>query len=313
MKITAYSGRQWRHLLGMTFLPLLIVAADAARPGTADAQAICSGPHAGPGRPTSGGLTTAAPGDGWLQATFFHHGADSYYDSSGEARAFGANGHVQTRSLYLTGAVGIVHGADVMAQLPIHDLEFSTTAGSRGRTGIGDPRLYLRVDPQLFGVWGVPIALRGGVKLVGAEFPVDSQIIPITEGQRDWELMFEAGHAMTALPLYVRGWVGYRWREANEVTSQAPGNERFAYLALGGPAGPVGWEVAIEGLSGETPRQLGFEVPSGRRTLVQVYPAIAMVAGPGQIEFGGRIPLEGSNFPTGAAGSIGYSWRWGAF
>lgn len=280
-------------------------------PTLAKAQAICSGPHAGPGRPTAGAIATAQPGAGWIQATFFHHGADSYYDGTGDQRAFGSGGSVQTRSVFLTGSVGIVPGMDVMAQIPVHSLEFSDATGTRSRTGIGDPRLYLRISPELVGFGGVPLAVRGGVKLTGSKFPVDSRIIPITEGQRDWEVMVESGHALAALPLYVRGWVGYRWREANLRTDQEPGNERFGYFALGGPIGRLGWEIAIEGLSGETPQQIGFDIPSARRSLIQLYPGLSTTLGPGQVELGARVPLTGRNFPTGAGASVGYSWRWG--
>jgi len=275
------------------------------------AQAICSGPHAGPGRPTSGGLSTELPGDGWVQATFFHHGASSFFNAAGDTQSFGADGRVETSSVFLSDAVGLVRGVDAMVQLPLHRVRFSDGSGTRARSGVGDPRLYLRVSPELAGIEGIPIALRGGVKWVGAEFPVDALVIPISEGQRDWEVMLEAGHAFADLPVYLRGWAGYRWREPNEAVSREPGNERFAYLALGGPLGRIGWELAIEGLSGLTPRQQGFAVPTSRRQLVQVYPTLAAVVGPGQVELGGRVPLEGRNFPTGPAVSVGYSWRWG--
>lgn len=275
------------------------------------AQAICSGPHAGPGRPTSGGLSTETPGAGWVQATLFRHRATSFFNSDGESQTFGADGRVETTSVFLTAAVGLLRGADAMIQLPIHHVRFSDGTGARARGGIGDPRLYLRVSPELLGLERVPVAVRAGVKLVGAEFPVDALVIPITEGQRDWELMVESGHAFANLPLYVRGWIGHRWREANEILSRQPGNEKFAYLAAGGPLGPIGWELAVEGLQGSTPRQQGFAVPTSRRQLLQVYPTIAVVVGPGQMELGGRVPLEGRNYPTGVAVSLGYSWRWG--
>jgi len=275
------------------------------------AQAICSGPHAGPGRPTSGGLSTEVPGAGWVQVTFFHHGASSFFNAAGEAQTFGAGGRVETSSVFLSGAVGLVRGADAMVQLPLHRVRFSDGSGIRSRSGVGDPRLYLRLSPELLGIEGIPVAVRSGVKLVGAEFPVDALVIPISEGQRDWEIMLEAGHVFIELPVYVRGWAGYRWREPNETVSREPGNERFAYFAAGGPLGPIGWELAIEGLSGLTPRQQGFAIPTSRRQLVQIYPTLAAAVGPGQVELGGRVPLEGRNFPTGPAVSVGYSWRWG--
>lgn len=290
-------------------LGLLAFIVLTARPLVA--QAICSGPHAGPGRPTSGGMTTEFPGEGWVQATFFHHSASSFFNAAGEAQTFGADGRVETSSIFLSGALGLVHGVDAMVQLPLHRVQFADGSGTRSRSGVGDPRVYLRVSPELVGLIGIPVAIRAGVKLIGAEFPVDARVIPITEGQRDWEVMLETGHAFLQLPVYVRGWAGYRWREPNQAVSREPGNERFAYFAAGGPLGPIGWELAIEGLWGLTPHQQGFAVPTSRRQLVQVYPTLATVVGPGQVELGGRLPLNGRNFPTGPAVSLGYSWRWG--
>ncbi len=302
-----------RPAKGVVFRVLLTATAAAALaiPLPAGAQAICSGPHAGPGRPTSGSIQTEAPGAGWLQATFFHHDTREFFNANGRTQPFLTDGRVATTSVYLTAAVGLVRGMDAMAQIPVHRLRFSDATGARERTGIGDPRLYLRASPELAGLRSIPVALRGGVKLVGAEFPVDAQVIPITEGQRDWEVMLESGHSFASAPLYLRGWVGYRWRETNESISREPGDERFAYLAVGGPVGRLGWEVAIEGLSGLTPRQQGFAVPTARRKLLQVYPSLATAGGPGRVEIGGRVPLEGRNFPSGPALSLGYSWRWG--
>jgi hypothetical protein len=280
-------------------------------PDAAFGQAICSGPHAGPGRPTTGSIQTEAPGAGWLQATLFHHDTREFFNPDGRTQPFLTDGRVATSSVYLSAAVGVLRGMDVMAQLPIHRLRFSDASGARARTGFGDPRLYLRVSPELFRQHGLPVAVRAGVKLVGAEFPVDAQVIPITEGQRDWELILESGHSFATLPLHLRGWIGYRWREANQAISREPGDERFAYVAVGGPVGRLGWELAVEGLSGLTPRQQGFAVPTARRELLQVYPSLLTAFGPGQLELGGRVPLEGRNFPSGPAVSVGYSWRWG--
>jgi hypothetical protein len=295
-----------RSVIGLAVLAI----AGMALAGDLHGQAICSGPHAAPGRPTLGGLRTEAPGAGWVQAMLSHHAARSYYGADGDPRPFGADGRVETSTLFVSAAVGIARGIDVMAQLPVHRVLSSDGAGERSRTGAGDPRLYVRVSPELVGRAQVPIALRAGVKLVGAEFPVDALVIPITEGQRDLEVAVEAGHAFWELPLYVRGWAGYRWRGPNETASREPGNERFGYLAAGGPAGRFRWEMAIEGLSGDTPRQQGFAIPTSRRQLLQVYPSAGVVAGPGILEVGARIPLAGRNFPTGGGMTLGYSLRW---
>jgi hypothetical protein len=289
----------------------ILTLAGLALPVPAAAQAVCSGPHAGPSKPTAGSIGTESPGSGWAQIAVFHHDTRETFGPEGNLRAFLTDGRAVTSSVYLTGAIGILPGLDAMLQLPVHRLSFDDAAGKREETGFGDPRLYLRISPQLFGVEGIPLALRGGVKLPGSDFPVDAEILPLTEGQRDWELMLESGHSFATLPLYVRGWVGYRWREENRDIRRVPGNERFGYLAVGGPLRRLGWELAIEGLSGLTPTQQGLAVRNSRRELIQIYPSLSAGLGPGQVELGGRFPVDGRNYPGGPAVSVGYSFRWG--
>jgi hypothetical protein len=290
---------------------LALASLSLALPGMVAAQAVCSGPHAGPSKPTAGSIGTEQPGSGWAQIAVFHHDTRKTFGAEGSLRSFLSDGRALTTSVYVTGAVGILAGLDAMAQLPLHRLSFEDDAGERRETGLGDPRLYLRVSPQLFGLEGIPLALRGGVKLPGSDFPVDAEILPLTEGQRDWELMLESGHSFASVPVYVRGWVGYRWREENRDIRRIPGDERFGYLAFGGPLRRLGWELAVEGLSGLTPTQQGLAIRNSRRELVQVYPSLSATLGPGQVELGGRFPVDGRNYPGGPAVSAGYSFRWG--
>lgn len=280
-------------------------------PATGAAQAVCSGPHAGPSKPTAGSIGTERPGSGWAQVAVFHHDTRETFGPQGSLRAFLTDGRAVTSSVYMTGAVGIFPGLDAMVQLPVHRLSFEDAVGKREKTGFGDPRLYVRLSPELFGVDGIPLALRGGIKLPGSDFPVDAEILPLTEGQRDWELMLESGHSFAAIPLYVRGWVGYRWREENREIRRLPGDERFGYVAVGGPLRRLGWELAVEGLSGLTPTQQGLAIRNSRRELVQVYPSLSTGLGPGEVQLGGRFPVDGRNYPGGPAVSLGYSFRWG--
>lgn len=276
-----------------------------------DAQAVCSGPHAGPSKPTAGSIATLAPGAGWAQLSLFHHDTRERFNPQGNLESFLTNGRAVTTSLYVTAAAGLVRGVEVMAQLPVHRLRFEDRTGLREETGYGDPRLYLRLGSQLVGVESFPVTVRGGVKLVGSDFPVDAEVLPLTEGQRDYELMLESGYTFSGTPVYVRGWIGYRWREENESIRRQPGNERFGYGAVGGRLRQVGWEMAVEGLSGEIPSQQGFGIPTSRRRLVQLYPSVSAPAGPGRVEFGGRFPVDGRNFPGGPAVSLGYALEWG--
>jgi hypothetical protein len=253
------------------------------------------------------------PGKGWLQAVVYHLDTTEEFGPTGDTQDFFADGHVVSTSLFVTAAVGLTRGVDAWGQLPLHRLEFNDAAGDRDKTGVGDPRLFLRLGPELFGVSNpgpLAVAIRGGVKFPGAEFPVDAEVIPLTEGQRDWELLLEVGTSFYPRPLYAYGWVGYRWREENEKIQRDPGDERLAFAAVGGELGRLTWQFAAEGLWGLTPMIEGIPTVTARRKIIQLFPKVGWKLGPGAVELGGRIPVDGQNLPAGSALTLGYFTTW---
>ncbi|MEZ4699991.1 MAG: hypothetical protein R2834_06650 [Rhodothermales bacterium] len=254
---------------------------------------------------SANGQWTLQPGHGWLSTTLYHHRTSRSFDEAGRAEPFFADGRAVTTSLYVTAAMGVIRGLDVWAQLPVHRLNFENAAGPRERLGFGDPRFYLRISPQLAGR-NVPIALRGGVKLPGGHFPVDAEIIPLGEGQRDWELMLEIGHSLYPKSLYLAGWAGRRWRALNRAAARKPGDEWFAFLSAGGRRDRFVWKVILEGWKGDAPRIQGFTIPSARREMLQTMPSVGWDVGAGVIELGVRIPVAGKNLPAGPAGVVGF-------
>lgn len=249
-------------------------------------------------------------GSGWIHAAVYRHETSTVFDENGSREEIFNNGDAETTSLFVTAAGGLYRGVDTWIQLPLHHLIFEDNLDRRRRTGVGDPRIFVRVGPELFGLPPVSVAVRAGVKLVGGDFPVDAEIIPLGEGQRDWEAMLEAGYSFYPFPAYMMGWIGYRWRETNDETSWKPGDESFAYLAAGGTLLRAQWKVALEGWRGESPVIQGFSIPSARREMLQVFPTVGWPIGPGALELGVRVPLAGRNLPTGPAVVLGYFTRW---
>ncbi len=186
------------------------------------------------------------PGEGWLDISVFYHDTRETYGPDGERETILANGRAVTLSVFFTGAVGLIPGVDGWAQLPVHRLRFDDDAGERISSGVGDPRFFLRVGPRLLGLPSVPVALRGGVKLAGGSFDVDSEIITLGEGQSDVELMLEVGRSFHPRPLWTMAWVGRRWRGPNREAAREPGDEWFWFWSAGGQAGPLLWQTILE-------------------------------------------------------------------
>jgi hypothetical protein len=163
---------------------------------------------------------------------------------------------------------------------------------------------------MLFG-WEIPVALRLGGKQPGNDFPVDARLLPLTEGQRDLEVSLESGWAHQDLPLYLVGWLGYRWRGENTGARFEPGDERFAHVAAGGAAGRLSFQLGVDALWGLSPTEQGLVLASGRRRLVQLMPTVGAALGPGTLEVTTPIPVSGRNLPAGVGISVGYRSVWG--
>lgn len=300
-----------RCLTGWSAVPLIAVLALGGG-APAQAQAICSAPHSSPTLAGGGSIGTLPRGTGWVQLSAYAQRSDEFFTGEGDRQRFIADGRVRTTSLYLTGATGLFRGIDVWLQAPFHSVHYEDTGGSRSRTGIGDVRMAVRLSPAVAGIENLPLAIRVGAKVPGGEFPVDATIIPLSEGQRDLEVSIEGGRSFAAVPVYVLGWVGRRWRGTNEEIDRKPGDEVFTHLALGGRAATFHWEFAAEYLQGNEPRHVGVALSSGRRRLVQITPTLGRAMGPGELELTALVPVAGRNLASGSALSVGYRIGWGA-
>lgn len=297
--------------------PALVARATAltalflATPNAALGQAICSAPHSAPDLARGGTIGTLAPGTGWAQIALHDQRSHQFFDAAGETRRFLSNGRFRASSVFLTGALGIVPGLEIWAQAPIHALAFEDESGRRERTGLGDARFALRLAPELFGVSGLPFAIRTGFKAPGSEFPVDATVIPLTEGQWDAELSLETGGTPFGSDVYVLAWAGYRWRGENREIARIPGNERFAHVAVGGRAANLRLELGLDLLHGNPNREQGLLLETSRRRLVQIVPTLGRSVGPGDVGIGAQIPVAGRNLPAGPSGRVSYLVAWG--
>ena len=300
-------GRNRPRALGS--LGVLLLLSGFAAQSTA-AQAICSAPHSSPTLSQSGEIGTLEPGTGWIQLSFNAQWATQFYNSDGSKSPFLAESEFTTQSFFLTGSVGLIPGLEVWGQIPRHRLNIDASSGTSTSNGVGDIRVAARLTSELVGL-ELPVALRIGAKVPGSDFPVDATILPLTEGQTDIEVSLESGTTLGSLPLYVAGWVGYRWRGSNVEAARTPGDERFAHVAVGGFAGDLSWEVGVDGLFGYAPLAQGIELPAEKRRMVLLQPTLGYTVGPGKLEVTGALPLSGRALPASTGVSAGYRLGFG--
>ncbi len=268
------------------------------------------------------GQWVESPGTGWINIHVAHQQTQEGFNKNGNVVALDeldpdARSIITTARF--TGALGLVRGVDTWFDLPLHRQEFEGSGSDLLTTGFGDPRIFLRAGPSLFGVGAdalpVALALRGGVKLTTGAFENDAETISLSQGQRDWSLLLEMGKSLHPWPIYVSGWTGYRWREENKEIARDPGNEWVFNTAVGGHLNRFEWKVAVEGFFGESAldTRTGFEFAA--RELVQVIPSVGWSVGPGAVQLGARLPIHGQStrsdrLPASPTVTLGYFLAW---
>lgn len=251
------------------------------------------------------------PGRGWASLTVFHLDTRSVFDLEGVSMDFPGLGHSVASAAFLTVARGLAPGVDFWVQGSFQRLRFDDLTGKRTSTGIGDARFYVRVSPPTWVGRALPLAVRAGVKVPVGDFDVGTDMIPLGDGQRDWEVVLEAGRSFHPRPLYLIAWAGQRWREAKDGGRTDFGDERFFLAALGGEVGPVGFKVTVDGWRGDTPVFNGTLAVGAEREMLRVAPSLLVGVGPGQVELGARVPLSGRSLPSGTDLVVGYFTRFG--
>ena len=249
-------------------------------------------------------------GRGWLALAAYHQDTREHFGIDGEVRALFAEGRAVQTSTFLTAALGVATAVDAWAQLSFHRLRYDDLVGDRLSAGPGDVRLWVRTAPLAWLLPSLPFAVRAGAKIPVGDFDVDAEIVPLGDGQRDWEVLAELGHSFWPRSLHLSGWIGHRWREANHESLKDYGDEVFWHAQLGGELGPLGYRLAVDGWDGAAGVAEGVPIPSFQRDLVQIQPSILRGAGPGQVELGARFAVRGRNLPRGTALMAQYFTRW---
>jgi len=239
-------------------------------------------------------------GEYWAKMSVFSHSTTEQFRADREKRPFlNSNAESHARALFLDGLVGVTDRLDVWLQVPYFELEFNDDVDDRRSTGIGDIRMSARYNLIQLLDGGLPISARFTAKAPIVDFPIDAEVIPVGEGQWDYEAWLEAGVSLWPLPAYSVVWLGHRWRAMNSETTRDPGDE-FMFLAELGVTGRVGGKVVLDGIFGGTGAIQGIQVSSDQREILYVQPTLTVQVTPSLIiEAGSRIPMMGRNFPAG--------------
>lgn len=266
---------------------------------------------AGVGSPAAG-QWPAGRGEYWVKASLFHHETRTQYAFDGSTRPFfQPNAESRSNAFFLDVLYGITDRLDVWAQVPWFDLRFDDDTQSLHDSGIGDIRLSLRYNLLRLRGGSVPVSARITAKVPVVDFEIDRDVIPVGDGQWDYEAWLETGVSLWPLPAYGVLWLGYRWRTLNESTTVDPGDERVLLAEAGGTlAGRLGGKVVLDASFGKPTAIQGVSSPNDRREIVYVQPTLTFDLTPAlTLEVGPRLPLHGKNFPAGRQWVLGLFHR----
>ena len=251
------------------------------------------------------GAWTLQKGQFWGKLTYFQQRTQEWYVGKGRFGAPGTrarydfDGRYESRAVFVEGLYGVTDRLDLGLQVPYFDQSFANAAFAEPRTdtGLSDIRalakLRLLAKPLV-------LAFKAGVKVPTGTFKNEDGLIPVGEGQWDFDVVGQVGRSFWPLPLYGNIDLGYRVRTRNEQIDRDPGDEWFLNAEMGyqlvrqlmllgkcevlrsNPAVVFGGiEAEIKRITYLTPALL-YAV--GRRTTVE-----AAV----------RFSLNGRNFPAG--------------
>ncbi len=251
----------------------------------------------------------AGRGNYWGKISVFRHQTTEQFRSNGDKRPFiNPNAVSRSRAVFLEGLVGVTNRLDVWLQVPYFDLRFDDDALQRSSRGIGDVRLSARYSLFRLRNGSLPISVRFTAKIPIVDFPIDAEVVPVGEGQWDYEVWLESGLSLWPFPAYSVLWLGYRWRALNEETTRDPGDELTFLAEFGGTSliGGLGAKAVLDGIFGRNGSIQGVPVSNDERRILYVAPTLLYnVTDSTLLEAGLRIPLLGKNFPAGNVLTVG--------
>ena len=266
------------------------------------------------------GAWTLPQGKFWGKVTFFQQSSDEWYIASAEfadgkfhdpgtRRPYRFNGAYKSKAVFIEGFYGVTNRFDLGIQIPYFDQEFSddTRDNPPSDAGFSDIRVFAKgrvfQKPVIF-------TLKTGVKMTTGEFRNEEGLIPVGEGQWDFEFIGQVGRSFWPWPLYGNVDIGYRVRMKNDELERDPGDEWLFNAELG-------YHITkqlllmgkLEGLRGDP--SIDFDIIENKSQIKRIiYLAPALVYSFHDnvgLELGVRYTLGGQNFPAGYQMTLGLS------
>ena len=233
--------------------------------------------------------------------------------SEGNRARYRFDGRYRSRALFFDLFYGTTDRVDVGIQVPFFRQEYQDAAlltgfgEPRRATGFGDIRGFLKVKLLNRPAVG---SFKVGFKAPTGEFVNEDGLIPVGEGQWDFDAVVQLGRSFWPVPTYVSSDVGYRLRRRNGEIDRDPGDEWF-FMAEGGYAvrrfALIG--IKIHGIRGKAATVFGARIQSDVKRITYVSPQINLGPFRGfSVETAVNVSVAGRNYPAGWMTVLGLSY-----
>jgi hypothetical protein len=264
------------------------------------------------------GAWTLDRGRFWGKVAYFQQSTDEWYInnrkfiggqwvSSGQRQLYDFDGEYEFKGVFLEGTYGLSDRLDIGFQLPFVSQRFeNSTQEGRTASGWSDLRLLAKLrllsQPLVF-------SIKGGVKLPTGKFINEDGLIPVGQGQWDFDLSADISRSLWPLPLYTNIEIGYRIRTINKEVDLDPGDEWFFTGELGyQPFKRLFLVGKIEALRGKEGATFGFRNPSLVNRVTYLSPTLVYkLNNDTAVEIGQRHTINGKNFAAGWQLMLGLS------
>lgn len=260
------------------------------------------------------GAWTLPKGRFWGKATYFQQTTNEWYLANsqlidgqvvgiGERARYNFNGEYESKALFVEGFYGLSDRLDIGVQIPYFDQTFGDETrldiGPVSDAGLSDIRVLAKfrlLDKPLL------LTVKTGVKMPTGEFKNEDGLIPVGEGQWDYDFVAQLGRSFWPLPLYSNIDLGYRVRTKNDEIDRDPGDEWFLNAELGyNITRKLMLMGKYEMLRSDPSLEFGFLVNRSQIKRITFFTPVLLYAIDARtaLEAAVRISLNGRNYPAG--------------
>lgn len=233
------------------------------------------------------------------QLAFLHQDTSERYFLDGQRIPFFFEGRSRASALVVDAARGF-GGLDLALQVPIFFFSFDDLADDRSSAGFGDVRITVRAR-----VLDAPIVVTAGAtgKMPTGAFDNDAEVVPVGEGQWDYDGFLEVGRSFWPRRAYVTALAGYRARTRNATSNIDPGDEFYWSAEVGHRIGEhLTVRARARGLHGRDATTFGIPTASLRREAVYLSPGVVWDVGDRWgVDVSVPFTLRGRNWPSGSS------------